>query len=167
MFQATVNENVYRSLYQRLSGIERNLESAINFNELSRVCRLLGAIRSNIESLQPALLPNSSQRISEFLERLERDAAERNERISEAQANATRVNDNNANPPTGASFPAAAIGRPKKDVDKGRLNQLLGMGFTVTEIARKNLLGVKVHRNTINNVMKKERIITPSKAKIF
>ena len=61
MFQATVNENVYRSLYQRLSGIERNLESAINFNELSRVCHLLGAIRSNIESLQPALLPNSSQ----------------------------------------------------------------------------------------------------------
>ena len=54
-------------------------------------------------------------------------------------------------------------GRPKVLIDKEKLKALLEMGFNVSEIAAKGLLGCKVHRNTISNFMKAEHMVSPRK----
>ena len=47
------------------------------------------------------------------------------------------------------------VGRPAASIDAEMLSSPLSMNFTVQEIASKGLLGVKVHRNTIQRFLKK------------
>ena len=46
-------------------------------------------------------------------------------------------------------------------IDKERLEYLLNAGFSVSKIARDKLLGGKVHRNTISNIIKDEGMELP------
>ena len=52
-------------------------------------------------------------------------------------------------------------GGQKVEIDQEKLEHLLSIGFSVTTIANDGLLGAKVHRNTISNFMKTERMVMP------
>ena len=52
-------------------------------------------------------------------------------------------------------------GPPRLNIDKGRLEKLLALGVSVREISRKNLLGGKVHRNTLSNFMTFHGMVKP------
>ena len=142
MFQPSINENVYRALQQRLDSIERNVRDETSLEELRRASNLLREVNNNINSLQTALSVESWDRINRDRATLDRYIAERIVLTENTQdrtpTRPSEEDDRDINEPN-----AREVGRPKKGIEINKLQSLLNMGFNISEIAKKDLLGFK------------------------
>ena len=162
MFQPQVNANVYRSFRQRLAAVDRLIDSEANGDVYMRTSNQLDQLTEQIRRLQNGLSDDSRRTLYEYCSRLRSrlDAVISQQRAHES--NETEVDVIIDGNPSGINN-AREFGRPRKAIDKHKLESWLSLGFTVSEIAEKRLLGISVHRNTITSFMKKERMVLPRK----
>jgi hypothetical protein len=159
MFQPQVNTNVNNSLRQRLAAIERLIDSEAPDNILMRTSHQLNQITEQIRRLGTGLNEDSRRTLNQYCSRLRRTL----DAVLSRRANPINVevdDDTDVNN-TGRGDASRDVGRPKKSIDKNNLQSWLDLGFSVTDIAKKNLLGTNIHRNTISSFMKKEQIVRP------
>ena len=156
MFQPQVNTNVNNSLRQRLAAIERLIDSEAPDNILMRTSHQLNQITEQIRRLGTGLNEDSRRTLNQYCSRLRRTL----DAVLSHRANPINVevdDDTDVNN-TGRGDASRDVGRPKKSIDKNNLQSWLDLGFSVTDIAKKNLLGTNIHRNTISSFRKWSRL---------
>ena len=158
MFQPALNANVNRSLLSRVNSIERSFGGDMSIDDLRRASNLLQQLCDNASSLRTGLSEEAWNSINGHCTRLRQLIADRMRRITHERP--LNVSDHHnvqlLHPTEQHPQLPPCNGRPKKGIDKCKLKLLLKMRFTVSDIAKKGLLGYKVHRNTLTNFIKEE-----------
>ena len=138
--------SIHQSIRRRLEAVERDINSEMLEEELQRVRRDLCAISDHLDSLE------------ERIPRAEWEAL-RNTCYSlqlMVGPSDNSVNDDSDNDETLAQLQPKRRGRQLMDIDNTKLEALLDLNFSVSDIARKGLLGKKMHRNTIHKFLKSQ-----------
>ena len=157
MFQPSLNENVYRSLLSRVNSIDRSVNGDMSIDDLRRVSNLLQQVYDNASNLRSGLSDEVWSSIDGHCTRLRQLIADRMRISHERLLNVSDIDNLELlQPVEQLPHPPSRNGRPKKGIDKCKLKLLLGMRFTVSDIAKNSLLGYKVHRNTLTNFIKEE-----------
>ena len=134
MFQPSMNENVYRSLQQRLDAIGRIVRNDASLDEFARALNLPREVTNNATSLWTELSPELWDRINGYRARLEQSIAEgiASSENTQRPSLSTGEGDNDENIPELSSNTRGEVGRPKKCIEKDKLRSLLNIGFTVS-----------------------------------
>ena len=157
MFQPAIDENVYRSLISRIAAIERNVgDDADNTaHDLERYSGLLEQVVVNIARLRSSLSDNNWNDVDARCNHLRStidDKLYELDLINPVSAAPVRQRGGNG---------GGRGGRPKKEIDKVKLQMLLDTGFGLKKIADEELLGFPIHRNTISSFIKKNDMKSP------
>ena len=154
MYQSTTQQTIRASISRRIDGMKRNLEGEITAQDLVSMRTQVVHIHEHILTLRSALSQENWLLLAEKVDSLVasiNDRASAGDLLPQTQLqNPPRPQDPTMHDTT------RKRGRPKITINKEKLEELLDLDFTVTDIAKNNLLGYPIHRNTLHNFMQKE-----------
>ena len=127
MFQPSPNDNIYRAIISRLAGIQRNIgNDDVTLADLRTFSNSLGEIQNHIINLQTALSQESWERVYHYHSRLQRDITGRITTLETTPLHSD-INDGD-DAPLPVNY-HGEVGRPKKRIEKEKLQLLVNMGF--------------------------------------